>query len=436
MAPKVSPDKKTAGAKSAAKKGDAPAAKKEKEPKVEPSPAPVAAVDVSEPPAPPAPAPEPAKEKEPIKEKKPAPTKGASPEKKTGAGTKSAPASKAKAGSSSSTPPPKEKASPAPVAAVDVSDPPPPAPPAPAPEPTKERESPTKGASPEKKAGAGTKSAPASKAKAGSSSSTPPPKEKAGGAKGSSGKGGAVAKGGKKGGVAEEAAALLTSSELHAAVEKLLALADETDKASSGVFESFEFKLGSAIIKRVEQLGKLEDMIKEWDSNGDGDISKIEFRQCVRSKLKMDIKENKDIDAFFAKKLDEDGGGSLSLAELKPALKKLKEESAAAADAEKGVKAKAVAMRAKAAATKEVAEATAVMEKEEARLHELENSTTVRAKLGAAIVKKNLKIAEVMTKWDADGDGTVDKKEFVKNVKEMGVVAESAEIVALFDEVR
>ena len=367
MAPKVSPDKKTAGAKSAAKKGDAPAAKKEKEPKVEPSPAPVAAVDVSEPPAPPAPAPEPAKEKEPIKEKKPAPTKGASPEKKTGAGTKSAPASKAKAGSSSS---------------------------------------------------------------------TPPPKEKAGGAKGSSGKGGAVAKGGKKGGVAEEAAALLTSSELHAAVEKLLALADETDKASSGVFESFEFKLGSAIIKRVEQLGKLEDMIKEWDSNGDGDISKIEFRQCVRSKLKMDIKENKDIDAFFAKKLDEDGGGSLSLAELKPALKKLKEESAAAADAEKGVKAKAVAMRAKAAATKEVAEATAVMEKEEARLHELENSTTVRAKLGAAIVKKNLKIAEVMTKWDADGDGTVDKKEFVKNVKEMGVVAESAEIVALFDEVR
>lgn len=30
---------------------------------------------------------------------------------------------------------------------------------------------------------------------------------------------------------------------------------------------------------------KLEDVVREWDKNGDGEINRIEFRACVRNSL-------------------------------------------------------------------------------------------------------------------------------------------------------
>jgi len=53
--------------------------------------------------------------------------------------------------------------------------------------------------------------------------------------------------------------------------------------------------------------------------------------------------------------------------------------------------------------------------------------------LGQLIMKRNLKIGDVITKWDPSGDGSVDKGEFRTNVIAMGVKAEPEAIDELFD---
>jgi len=73
------------------------------------------------------------------------------------------------------------------------------------------------------------------------------------------------------------------------------------------------------------------------------------------------------------------------------------------------------------------------METEEARLYELQNAVGVDVKLGQMMIKRNMKIGDVVTKWDKDFDGSVSKTEFRTCVGEMGVTAEAAEVDALFD---
>ena len=71
---------------------------------------------------------------------------------------------------------------------------------------------------------------------------------------------------------------------------------------------------------------KVADLLREWDPNGDGKISKMEMRQSVKKTLgeKADARE---IDALFTS-LDDDNSGSLDIDELKVALKRFQESAA------------------------------------------------------------------------------------------------------------
>ena len=85
--------------------------------------------------------------------------------------------------------------------------------------------------------------------------------------------------------------------------------ADEMEKHAGTLKDSFELILGSAIINKLATVGTLQDLMRDWDKNGDGEIGKIEFRQCVTGtdKKSLGIKSaNAEIDAFFAT-LDADG---------------------------------------------------------------------------------------------------------------------------------
>lgn len=57
----------------------------------------------------------------------------------------------------------------------------------------------------------------------------------------------------------------------------------------------------------------------------------------------------------------------------------------------------------------------------------------VEQQLGAQIVSKNMKLAELVAKWDTDNDKSVSKKEFREHVAELGVVGTREEVDALFD---
>jgi hypothetical protein len=107
----------------------------------------------------------------------------------------------------------------------------------------------------------------------------------------------------------------------------------------------------------------------------------LQFRQAVTGKSLKLKAENKDIDAFFAT-LDSDGGGSLELAELKPALKKL-HGKAKQLDKEATKRRNAAeAKQRQAEEVKQLALETEQVEKEEMYLAELQNNQGLSTKLG------------------------------------------------------
>jgi Ca2+-binding EF-hand superfamily protein len=67
-------------------------------------------------------------------------------------------------------------------------------------------------------------------------------------------------------------------------------------------------KLGEAMMARGISPTAL---VKEWDKNGDGELSKIEFKQAVRLTLNLKA-SNDEIDEIFDS-LDKNGDGTLDI---------------------------------------------------------------------------------------------------------------------------
>ena len=67
-----------------------------------------------------------------------------------------------------------------------------------------------------------------------------------------------------------------------------------------------------------KNAGRVIDLFREWDADGDGNVSKKEFRKAM-PKLGFDV-PTKDIDALFDS-FDPDGSGSIDFTELKKMLR-------------------------------------------------------------------------------------------------------------------
>lgn len=111
-----------------------------------------------------------------------------------------------------------------------------------------------------------------------------------------------------------------TSAELNKQLSQLELKTDEMEKNAHAKFDTVEAQLGRLLNERKI---KLEDLMKEWDRNRDGDISKQEFRLHVK-KLGLDAGTT-EIDALYDS-LDLDGSGSLDTDEMKEALRKMQED--------------------------------------------------------------------------------------------------------------
>jgi hypothetical protein len=91
--------------------------------------------------------------------------------------------------------------------------------------------------------------------------------------------------------------------EAQAAELREILLADEAE-----LRESLPRRLGEALLGRGVGPNQI---LKEWDKNGDGNLSKIEFKQAVRLSLQLRA-SNDEVDAMFDM-LDKDGDGSLDV---------------------------------------------------------------------------------------------------------------------------
>ena len=229
-------------------------------------------------------------------------------------------------------------------------------------------------------------------------------------------------------------------SDVQAAVAKFEQAALDEEKAANGT--SLSAQIGEVLSAKGAK--KIDDLVKEWDPNGeavgpsfpvplplplpppdalrtfsrllapstgDGSVTKQEFRLCVR-KLFKKPPETKVVDALF-KTLDADGGGELDMGELKAALKNMMSAHSNRKAAGATAMVKVAAKREQAKALREGSIAAAVTDSEAAvaALQKLRRTSSIESQLGDIINSKGWKASDVATKWDASGDGELDKKE-------------------------
>lgn len=174
-------------------------------------------------------------------------------------------------------------------------------------------------------------------------------------------------------------------------------------------------KLGHILMRKNI---KVNDLIKEWDRNNDGDISKNEFRVNVR-KLGLEVVDGKDLDKLYDE-LDKSGDGTIDTAELKSALLQLQNDASVVV--ERGQLAEKVASYAitAAEALESCAREAAAYEAASQELAHMKENRSAESRLGALLTTRNVKIGDAMRKWDNDGDGTISMQEFSAEVTKLG----------------
>ena len=84
-----------------------------------------------------------------------------------------------------------------------------------------------------------------------------------------------------------------------------------------------------ALLRDTNRANKLFNQLKLWDTDGDGRVSRKEFRQGIKKTLVTDPVPKTYIDALFNRLLDSVGvsGGEIKFDALKTALKRLSDET-------------------------------------------------------------------------------------------------------------
>ena len=195
------------------------------------------------------------------------------------------------------------------------------------------------------------------------------------------------------------------------------------------ISDTFESKLANVL---VQKKVKVEELVRSWDRNGDGVINKNEFRVAVRGYGFKEINVL-EIDGLFDK-IDNDKSGELDLSEIKAALKKLQEQALNVGVSVDQEKAKSEALIGVAQVFQTAAAATAEYEAAAQKATQMKDNPSLGKRVGDAILKRNVKLGELVGQWDKDGNGAVDKKEFREQIHLMGIkVLDHREMDGLFD---
>jgi len=218
--------------------------------------------------------------------------------------------------------------------------------------------------------------------------------------------------------------------------------------AASITSDTFERRLGAALVQnehaKAARAGSklaLSELVREWDINGDGVLSKIEFRRACKNSLGL-IAANEEIDRVFSA-FDTDHSDSLELSELRPALRSLHDAAVAANVEAQALRSLGSECAKRAAKFIEAAETMASIEADEVACAEVERAgQSVSHKLAHAFSRRALKLDDVIHKWPGllqvpNEQPKVSKAMFVKGVLEYRVLVHEkgvSEIEEWFDE--
>ena len=192
--------------------------------------------------------------------------------------------------------------------------------------------------------------------------------------------------------------------------------------------ESLASRLGKMLCTKRT---KIDHLVSEWDRNGDGNISKSEFRIHIR-KLGLDADGSASDELYDA--MDDDGSGALTLLKIKAALQKLQDAADSAQKQSAFVGSRRDGYARIASAFEAAAEETAKVDVAEKELASLRNNRSVASRLGSLLSLRNIKIGDVMSSWDKDGNGLIDQEEFRTHITKLGFNALNDEIDSVFQE--
>ena len=225
---------------------------------------------------------------------------------------------------------------------------------------------------------------------------------------------------------------MATYAQIQADADRLLKRAD-ADCTKAQKSKTLTTLLGESLLeassKHSDQEAWLAEMMRQWDPNRDGTITKMEFRQNVRKLVdKQDVKE---VDKLFDK-LDKDHSGELDMNECKTAIRNLQTTAKQDLQQLQIIFERANELREKASRFQAIADLTRTSE-ESARALTEENKKSVGAQLGVILVKKGLKVSDLVAKWGG-AKGFIDKHDFRHEVNALGLSAAASDVDALFDQ--
>jgi len=218
--------------------------------------------------------------------------------------------------------------------------------------------------------------------------------------------------------------------------QKIALRKGKVNKDDANLLQGFDIDENSGVSIAEQLRGALTqnsvrviEMFRQWDDDGSGTITKKEF---IKAMLELGLElSKKDIGNLFDG-WDPDGSGMIELAELNKMLRagsavnldsKLK--PGGAGEIELGVDQKVKTRKAKV----NKADSTLLQ-----GLNIDENSDVPVGEQITAVLKQNsVRIIDLFREWDDDASGSIEKGEFLKAMKMMGLEVPKGEAVKLFD---
>jgi len=186
----------------------------------------------------------------------------------------------------------------------------------------------------------------------------------------------------------------------------------------------------------ISSMGQTaQELLRKWDKSSDGTLTKAEFRQGIRTPppfgLGLSELDVKDVDAIYEQS-DANDTGRLELKEVNELVIALRREAKEDKKKRDTLKDAVERLRKRSGHTLAVAKMTEAVEGADAALDDKCNKLPVDVQLGTSMMRKHLKVVDILIKWDENGDGDLDVREFRNNARQLGVHGTDAEIDALF----
>jgi len=178
--------------------------------------------------------------------------------------------------------------------------------------------------------------------------------------------------------------------------------------------------------------------VQEWPWNEKrGTLTKAQVSQGVRSLISASNAQLNEVferfkESVAATEKDKDNVNEIDVARLTTAVRRLLDSTTAERASMSSVRVKCKELLAQAEKARAIGAAVLGFEAALEEAEQMRRGMTVDARLGALLVKRGVKVADVVEQWDASGTGEVDVNEFRTHVLALGLDGEADEIDALF----